>query len=102
MVYATDATTLTRQEVEIDGLFSKHLEYCTGPSVSTRKRSLSVFFNSTFLSSEYTSGGPYDTYSLLSIHFANCFLLPANQCNNALLIWYDGSISSTVSTILLE
>src|SRR5215208_7555950 len=102
MVYAADATTLTRQEVEMAGLFSKHLEYCTGPSVSTKKRSLSVFFRSTFLSSEYTSGGPYDTYSPLSIDFANCFLLPANQCNNALLILYDGSISKMASSILLE
>src|SRR5215211_74083 len=93
---------LIRQEVEMAGLFSKHLEYCTGPSVSTKMRSLSVFFKSTFLSSEYTSGGPYDTYSPLSIDFANCFLLPANQCNSALLILYDGSISKMASSILLE
>src|SRR3712207_805651 len=102
MVCAADATTLTKQDVETAGLFSKHLEYCTGPSVSTKKRSLSVIFKSTFLSSEYISGGPYDTYRPTSIHFANCFLLPANQCNNALLIRYDGSVSNTASSILLE
>src|SRR6185437_2447286 len=43
---------LTKKELENDVSPLKHLEYFTGPSVSTRNLSLLVFFNSTFFSSE--------------------------------------------------
>ena len=101
-VWATDATTLTNDAVDTAGRFSKHREYLTGPSVSTRNLPLSVFFKSTFLSSEYTRAGPYDTNSPMSIDFASCFLLPANQCKSVPLILYDGRICNTSSSAFLE
>ena len=39
---------LTKKELENDVSPLKHLEYFTGPSVSTRNLSLLVFFNSNF------------------------------------------------------
>src|SRR2546428_8492236 len=101
-VRAADATTLTRNPLETADRFSKHFEYLTGPSVSTRNRPLSVFFKSACLSSEYTSAGPYDTYIPMSVDRASCFLLPANQCRSIPLILYEGRISSMSSRAFLE
>src|SRR5581483_436743 len=99
---AEEATTLTRNELETEGRLSKHREYLTGPSVSTRNLSLFVFFRSTFLSSEYTSVGPYDTYNPMSIDLASCFLLPANQCKSTPFSLYEGRMSSMPSSAFLE
>jgi hypothetical protein len=49
---AAQLTTLIKKELDSDVRFLKHLEYFTGPSVSTRNLSLSVFFSKAFFSSE--------------------------------------------------